>query len=612
MCGIIGYCGKDDAGETILRGLKALEYRGYDSSGIALADQNGSMSVTRSVGKISALIEKTKPNLISSSCGIGHTRWATHGAVNEANTHPHTDQWDKVAIVHNGIIENFEELKENFAPEIFTSETDTEVIAHMIALEMDNGENILHAVQNTLDKATGSFSIVVLSKLNPQKIIAARKGNASGLVVGFAKDAICVVSDITALTDIVEHITFLDADEYVEFSSKEAIFYSGAGEEIDKKELQLPFEHNVQNPGQFKHYMLKEINEQPEAILDTIRGRYQSDTGSINLEELQLSSEQILDINRVVFVGMGTSSNATLVGRHYMERFAKIPSEVDNASEFRYRQPILDKNTLVISVAQSGETVDTLAAMDEAKRAGCMQITICNNPGTQTTRIADSTLYIRCGQEISVASTKTMTASMVLMHALALYFGKIRGTLPSETEQQQINAVLHLPVALGQALELSNQVEEIASRYHSFDDFLFLGRGLGFPIAIEGALKLKEISYINAIGYAAGEMKHGPIALIDSQMPTIAIAPRDTVFEKMVSNIQQIRARQGKVIALVSHGEKSLNDLADEIIELPEIDPLLSPIVTVVPLQLLAYHIAQKRGLDIDQPRNLAKTVTVE
>ncbi|MFL2646690.1 MAG: glutamine--fructose-6-phosphate transaminase (isomerizing) [Dehalococcoidia bacterium] len=612
MCGIIGYCGKDDAGETILRGLKALEYRGYDSSGIALADQNGSMSVTRSVGKISALIEKTKPNLISSSCGIGHTRWATHGAVNEANTHPHTDQWDKVAIVHNGIIENFEELKENFAPEIFTSETDTEVIAHMIALEMDNGENILHAVQNTLDKATGSFSIVVLSKLNPQKIIAARKGNASGLVVGFAKDAICVVSDITALTDIVEHITFLDADEYVEFSSKEAIFYSGAGEEIDKKELQLPFEHNVQNLGQFKHYMLKEINEQPEAILDTIRGRYQSDTGSINLEELQLSSEQILDINRVVFVGMGTSSNATLVGRHYMERFAKIPSEVDNASEFRYRQPILDKNTLVISVAQSGETVDTLAAMDEAKRAGCMQITICNNPGTQTTRIADSTLYIRCGQEISVASTKTMTASMVLMHALALYFGKIRGTLPSETEQQQINAVLHLPVALGQALELSNQVEEIASRYHSFDDFLFLGRGLGFPIAIEGALKLKEISYINAIGYAAGEMKHGPIALIDSQMPTIAIAPRDTVFEKMVSNIQQIRARQGKVIALVSHGEKSLNDLADEIIELPEIDPLLSPIVTVVPLQLLAYHIAQKRGLDIDQPRNLAKTVTVE
>lgn len=612
MCGIIGYCGKDDAGETILRGLKALEYRGYDSSGIALADQNGSISVTRSVGKISALIEKTKPNLISSSCGIGHTRWATHGAVNEANTHPHTDQWDKVAVVHNGIIENFQELKENFPPEIFTSETDTEVIAHMIALEMDNGANILHAVQNTLEKATGSFSIVVLSKLNPHKIIAARKGNASGLVVGFAKDAICIVSDITALTDIVEHITFLDADEYVEFSSKEAIFYSGSREEIDKKELQLPFEHNVQNLGQFKHYMLKEINEQPEAILDTIRGRYQSDTGSINLEELQLSSEQILDINRVVFVGMGTSSNATLVGRHYMERFAKIPSEVDNASEFRYRQPILDKNTLVISVAQSGETVDTLAAMDEAKRAGCMQITICNNPGTQTTRIANSTLYMRCGQEISVASTKTMTASMVLMHALALYFGKIRGTLSSETEQQQIDAALHLPVALGQALELSNQVEEIASRYHSFGDFLFLGRGLGFPIAIEGALKLKEISYINAIGYAAGEMKHGPNALIDSQMPTIAIAPRDTVFEKMVSNIQQIRARQGKVIALVSHGEKSLNDLADEIIELPEIDPLLSPIVTVVPLQLLAYHIAQKRGLDIDQPRNLAKTVTVE
>ena len=612
MCGIIGYCGKDDAGETILRGLEALEYRGYDSSGIALADQNGSMSVTRSVGKISALIEKTKPNLISSSCGIGHTRWATHGAVNEANTHPHTDQLNKVAIVHNGIIENFEELKENFPPEIFTSETDTEVIAHMVALEMDNGENILHALQSTLEKATGSFSIVVLSELNPNKIVAARKGNASGLVVGFAKDAICVVSDITALTDIVEHITFLDANEYVEFSSKEAIFYNDTGEKIDKKELRLPFEHNVQSLGQFKHYMLKEINEQPEAILDTIRGRYQSDTGSINLEELQLSSEQILDINRVVFVGMGTSSNATLVGRHYMERFAKIPSEVDNASEFRYRQPILDKNTLVISVAQSGETVDTLAAMDEAKRAGCMQITICNNPGTQTTRIANSTLYMRCGQEISVASTKTMTASMVLMHALALYFGKIRGTLSSETEQQQIDAALHLPVALGQALELSNQVEEIASRYHSFGDFLFLGRGLGFPIAIEGALKLKEISYINAIGYAAGEMKHGPIALIDSQMPTIAIAPRDTVFEKMVSNIQQIRARQGKVIALVSHGEKSLNDLADEIIELPEIDPLLSPIVTVVPLQLLAYHIAQKRGLDIDQPRNLAKTVTVE
>jgi glucosamine--fructose-6-phosphate aminotransferase (isomerizing) len=295
-----------------------------------------------------------------------------------------------------------------------------------------------------------------------------------------------------------------------------------------------------------------------------------------------------------------------------MERFAKIPSEVDNASEFRYRQPILDRNTLVISVAQSGETVDTLAAMDEAKRAGCMQITICNNPDTQTTRIADATLYMKCGQEISVASTKTMTASMVLMHALALYFGKIRGTLSPETEQHQINAALHLPVAIGQALELSNQVEEIANYYHSFDNFLFVGRGLGFPIAIEGALKLKEISYINAIGYAAGEMKHGPIALIDNQMPTIAIVPRDTVFEKMISNIQQIRARQGKVIALVSHGEKSLNNLANEIIELPEVDPLLAPIVTVVPLQLFAYHIAQKRGLDIDQPRNLAKTVTVE
>jgi len=612
MCGIIGYCGNGNAGEAVLQGLKALEYRGYDSSGIALADQDGVMSITRSVGKISALIEKTKNNLIPSSYGIGHTRWATHGAVNEVNTHPHTDQFGKVAVVHNGIIENFEELKENFPLEIFTSETDTEVIAHMIALEIANGENLLQAVQNTLQKTTGSFSILVISELNPHKMVAARKGNASGLVIGFAEDAISVVSDITALTNIVEKIIFLDANEYVEISSKETNFYNATGEEIDKKTLLLPFEHNVQNLGQYKHYMLKEINEQPETILDTIRGRYQSDTGSINLQELQLSSEQIRNINRVVFVGMGTSANATLVGRHYMERFAKIPSEVDNASEFRYRQPILDRNTLVISVTQSGETVDTLAAMDEAKRAGCMQITICNNPGTQTTRIADSTLYMRCGQEISVASTKTMTASMILMHALALYFGKIRGTLSPETEQHQINAALHLPVAVGQALELSNQVEEIANYYHSFDNFLFLGRGLGFPIAIEGALKLKEISYINAIGYAAGEMKHGPIALIDSQMPTVAIVPRDTVFEKMISNIQQIRARQGKVIALVSHGEKSLNNLADEIIELPEVDPLLAPIVTVIPLQLFAYHIAQKRGLDIDQPRNLAKTVTVE
>ena len=612
MCGIVGYSGQRPAGPIVLDGLRRLEYRGYDSAGIALIEGNGELYLARATGKLDALVQHTEGQLPPATTAIGHTRWATHGKPSDRNAHPHLDPAGHIAVVHNGIIENFEALRARFPAETFASDTDTEVLAHMIAARVDDGADLLEAVRAVASEADGAYSLVVATSEEPGRIIAARIGNAGGLVVGYGDDEMHIASDLGALIAHTRRINFLEPGEFVDLTSAGAAFVDAAGAAIEKTIEVAPHDYVTAARGRYKHFMLKEISEQPDAVLDALRGRYLTDPARVELDEVPYTAEQIASINRVVLVGMGTSANSTLVGRHYVERFARIPSEVDDASEFRYRQPVLDQHTLVVSVAQSGETVDTLAAMDEARRAGCMQLTLCNTPGAQTTRVADGTLYMRAGPEVAVASTKTMGASMLLLHALALYLGRARGVLDPAVEQRQIEAALHLPVAVGQALELAPHIEQLARRYAAFENFIFLGRGLGFPIAREGALKLKEVSYIHAEGYAAGEMKHGPIALIDPRTPTVAIAPRDSVFEKMRSNIEQVRARSGEVIAVVSHGDHSLDALATDVIELPEVDPLLAPIVTVVPLQLLAYHIALQRGADIDQPRNLAKTVTVE
>ncbi|MEI6136219.1 MAG: glutamine--fructose-6-phosphate transaminase (isomerizing) [Chloroflexota bacterium] len=612
MCGIVGYTGHRPAGQIVLDGLRRLEYRGYDSAGIALFDDHQQLFVARATGKLDALLQRVEGTLPPATAGIGHTRWATHGEPSDRNAHPHLDPNGRVAVVHNGIVENFEELRVRYGPGPFLSDTDTEVLAHMLASHVERGVDLLVALRDVVAEARGAYSIVAISRDEPGRIVAARVGNAGGIVIGVGEGEHLLASDLSALLPHTRRVTFMESGEFADVRADAVLYTNAEGAPIAKAIEVLPYDPVAAVKGPYKHFMLKEIFEQPDAALDAIRGRYQTRPPHVDFEGLPLDEARARSLTRVVLVGMGTSMHAAMVGRHYFERFARLPAEVDNSAEFRYRQPVLDENTLVVSIAQSGETVDTLAAMDEARRAGCLQITLCNTPGAQTTRVADGTILLRVGPEIAVASTKTMVASMLLLHGLALRIGRLRGTLDAAVEAQQIDAALHLPAALGQALELAPQIEEIAGRYAANEDFLFLGRGLGFPIALEGALKLKEVSYIHAEGYAAGEMKHGPIALIDENMPTLAIAPRDEVFDKMRSNIEQVRARRGPVIAVVSAGDRSLEGVASDIIELPEVDPLLAPIVTVVPLQLLAYYNATHRGADVDQPRNLAKTVTVE
>ena len=610
MCGIIGYIGEKPVVPVLIDGLRRLEYRGYDSAGVALV-RDGDIEVRRSAGKLARLEEAIAEQPVDGEYGLGHTRWATHGRPTEENAHPHRDCTGRIVVVHNGIIENYLPLKLELETQghRFATETDTEIIAHLVEREMRD-DGLEQAVRRALTQVRGLFGMVLLAADDPHKLVAVRNGPP--IVVGMGDREFLVASDVPAVLSHTRDVVFLGDGEMAVITRDGVAFTDLGGVPVDTTTQRITWDPVMAEKAGYKHFMLKEIYEQPDAVLDALRGRYLSDPSRVSLDEVPYTAEQIATINRVVLVGMGTSSNSTLVGRHYFERFARIPSEVDNASEFRYRQPVLDEHTLVVSVAQSGETVDTLAAMDEAQRAGCMQITLCNTPGAQTTRVADGTLHMRSGPEVAVASTKTMSASMLLLHALALYLGRQRGVLDDGLEAQQVEAALHLPVAIGQTLELASQIQEIAKHYAAFDDFLFLGRGLGFPIAMEGALKLKEVSYIHAEGYAAGEMKHGPIALIDPQTPTVAIAPRDSVFDKMRSNIEQVRARSGEVIAIVTKGDNSLDDLVTDSIELPEVDPLLAPLVSVIPLQLLSYYIALERGADIDQPRNLAKTVTVE
>ncbi|MCI0850290.1 MAG: glutamine--fructose-6-phosphate transaminase (isomerizing) [Chloroflexi bacterium] len=614
MCGIIGYAGSREAGPLLLEGLQRLEYRGYDSAGLAVLDGEGRLQWRKRVGKLANLTASLEGVYPPGTVGLAHTRWATHGKPSDENAHPHLDCDGEIAVVHNGIVENYQQLGQELLAQghRLTSETDTEVIAHLIEAKLREGEGLLDALRYAVNRIEGSAAILALSRSEPGRLVAARKGSAGGIVVGYGDNEHFLASDLPALLPETRRVAFLGDGELVELSGESVRYADLAGRPIEKRPQAIPLDPVAAAKGVYKHFMLKEIMEQPQCVLDTVRGRVLFDPPSVALPELDGMADVLRSVERVVLVAMGTSLHAAMVGRHYIEKVAGIPAEVDNASEFRYRNPLIGPETLVISVAQSGETVDTLEAMHDVQRRGSPQITICNTPGAQSTRIADATLYTRCGPEIGVASSKTLTASMVALYLLSCHLGRLRGHLDERQLRELIAPLAHIPNLMGQVLQRAPHYEELAQRFHRLHDFLFLGRGLQYPVAMEGALKLKELSYIHAEGYPAGEMKHGPIALIDEQMPTIAIAVRDGLREKMLSNIEQVRARDGMVVGVVNDGDDELAAKVDHVIEVPETTPLLLPLLTVVPLQLLAYHIAVWRGCDVDQPRNLAKTVTVE
>ena len=614
MCGIMGYVGSRPAGPILIDGLRRLEYRGYDSAGIAVLESNGGLSIHKRVGKLEALASAVADRWPNGNEGIGHTRWATHGKPSDANAHPHADCSGDVVVIHNGIVENYLHLKEELlaAGHTFASETDTEVIPHLIEHYIKEGGDLVTALQSTIARLEGAHAIVAMSRAEQGTLVTARVGNAGGVTIGYGGGENFLASDLPALLPHTRRVAFLNDREVARLTAGNVSYWDSKGRPIEREPQEVPYDPVSAAKGRYKHFMLKEIMEQPESILDTVRGRAQFAPPAVELEDVTLSDEQLARVQRVVLVGMGTSLHAAMIGRHYIERIAGIPAEVDNASEYRYRQPIVGPETLLISVGQSGETVDTLAAMDEAKRKGALQITVCNVVGSQATRVADGTVYTRCGLEIGVCSTKTFTASVTALYLLACYLGQKRGYIDRERMAGFLEPLARVPYLAGEMTRRQAEFERLAHPFYRYDDFLYLGRGIQFPVAMEGALKLKEISYIHAEGYPAGEMKHGPIALIDREMPVIAIALRDELHDKMMSNIEQVKAREGTVIALGSEGDEELAAKADHVIYVPDSSPMLAPIFTTIPLQFFAYHIAVLRGCDVDQPRNLAKTVTVE
>ena len=614
MCGIIGYAGRRQAAELLLQGLSTLEYRGYDSAGIAVVGSDGNTSVHKRVGKLSNLQTALNGDMPEGKLGIGHTRWATHGAPSDTNAHPHIDCNGDVVVVHNGIVENYQDLRRDLTDRghLFTSQTDSECIPHLIEDGIEKGQTLEEAVTAAAQLIRGASAVVAFSTRDPGKIVGLRLGNAGGIVVGKNDDGVFLSSDLPALLPHTRNVYYLNAGEIAVLNAEGMAFTRVDGTSTTKLPTNIPYDPLSSAKGAYSHFMHKEIHEQPEAIVNGLRGRISFEDQSVDLAELGLSDELVASINRVVFLGMGTSLHAAMIGRHWMEALARIPCEYDNSSEFRYRSPILDSRTLVVSVCQSGETVDTLAAMELARDLGVQQVTLCNYPGTQTTRIAGHTLMIRAGLEIGVAASKTFTSSLISLLLLALEIGTRRGHIGPERRQALVSEITGLPDMLGSMLTDESVYREIARKYGRQSDFLFLGRGLGFPMAMEGALKLKEISYIHAEGYPAGEMKHGPISLIDEDMPVVAIAPTDSLRDKMQSNISEVRARGGNVIAVVSDGDTETAALADDVIAVPKASEIMNPFPVSIAMQLIAYHIGVRRGCDIDQPRNLAKTVTVE
>ncbi len=603
MCGIIGYVGDRKAVPVLLYGLQRLEYRGYDSAGIAVIDkEKNKIIVEKQVGKIKDLQEFLWNKKIEGTIGIGHTRWATHGEPSIVNAHPHISQKGTISVVHNGIIENYLELRKELEEKgyEFKSETDTEVIAHLF--EDLYEENLLKTSFKVVKKLKGAYAVGVISTLEPDKILAIKKG--SPLIIGLGKGENLIASDIPAVLEYTKDIIALDDGEIAVIEKNNVEIYNFEGKKVEKKPFHVDWDVSIAEKAGFKHFMLKEIFEQPRTIGDTIVGCFSNPN-----EEL---FNMVKGIKRVIIIACGTSYHAGLVGKFWIEKFARIPVEVDYASEFRYRNYIVDDETLLIGISQSGETADTRFALLDAKKQGAKIVSIVNVVGSSLARESDYVLYTYCGPEIGVAATKTFTAQLVVLFMFALRTGLVKGKVPKEKIEYFHNELNKLPSIVEEMLKNSDYIKDIASKYQNSNDFLFLGRGLNYPIALEGALKLKEISYIHAEGYPAGEMKHGPIALIDEKLPVVCVTPQDSLYEKMLSNVQEVKARKGRIISVGNENDEELKNISEDYIYIPEVEEHLYPIVSIIPLQLLSYHIATLLGKDVDQPRNLAKTVTVE
>ncbi|MDH4226816.1 MAG: glutamine--fructose-6-phosphate transaminase (isomerizing) [Deltaproteobacteria bacterium] len=606
MCGIVGYIGDRNAQDVIIDGLKRLEYRGYDSAGIAIIHDK-KIDLKRSEGKLENLAKKAAKKPAAGHVGIGHTRWATHGRPSEENAHPHVE--GGVAVVHNGIIENYLSLREELkkAGSTFKSETDTEIIAHLVNAEVERGKDLETAVRDAIKRLKGAYAIAVISKNDPSKIVGAKQD--CPLVVGLGEGEAILSSDITAILSTTRKAIFLEDGEVVVITKDSIDVTTVDGKEVAKKPRTIDWSPVMAEKEGYRHFMLKEIHEQPRAVTDTFRGLLMEEKGDVFLNEFSIDLKKV---SRVCMIACGTSWHAAMAGKYMLEEMARIPCEVDLASEFRYRSPIIGKDTLVIAVSQSGETADTLAAVKEVKRKGAQVLAVVNVIESAIAREATWTFYTHAGPEIGVASTKSFTTQLTALFTIALFIARRNETIKQQAATELIKELLKIPHKIETALASEKHIEDIAKKYFHARDFLYLGRGVNFPMALEGALKLKEISYIHAEGYAAGEMKHGPIALIDEEMPVVVIAPHDAHYPKMLGNIEEVKARGGRVIALINDGDKEVSTKADDVIIVPSAPHHLTPILMSVPLQLLAYHIAVQKGTDVDQPRNLAKSVTVE
>ncbi|MDQ3399546.1 MAG: glutamine--fructose-6-phosphate transaminase (isomerizing) [Chloroflexota bacterium] len=614
MCGIVGYVGPREAQPLLLGGLRRLEYRGYDSAGVAI-QHDGTLSVTRAEGKLDNLANALHRNALAGTTGIGHTRWATHGRPTEHNAHPHVDCGSVTAVIHNGIIENFAALKAPLqrSGHSFTSDTDTEVVVHLVEDQLTAGRSLEEAALVVLPKLEGAAALAFVSASDPDKIVAARISNAGGVIVGYGEGENFIASDMTALIEHTRSVSFLEAGEVAVVTRDAVRFYRLDGTRIEKTVSKVTGDPIAAAKSGYKHFMAKEIHEQPRAISDTLLGRVDRATGRVLFDEnLRLTDELVRAIPRITFVACGTAYHAALIGKYLVERLARIPCDADIASEYRYREPIVTEGQLVVAVTQSGETVDTLAAMEEGRKRGARLLTIVNVVGSEASRVSDDVIFLHTGPEIAVASTKAYTAMLVDIYLFAIYLAQRRGTIVPELAGKLLAEAFHLPTLMDAVLGEESKIKALAHRYHQARDFLYLGRGVNYPTALEGALKLKELSYIHAEGTAGGEMKHGINALIDEHMPVVAIALRDSTYRKMVSNIEEVRARAGVVIALAHDDDEEIGGTPEEVIRIPRTNELLSPALAVVPLQLLAYHISDRRGNDVDQPRNLAKSVTVE
>jgi len=620
MCGIVGYVGNKQVVPLIIDGLRKLEYRGYDSAGIAVVDDDHKLSLRRAEGKLRNLEEAIRLNPLDGNYGIGHTRWATHGRPTEENAHPHRDQSGKVVVVHNGIIENYLTLKERLQAEghDFKTETDTEVVAHLIGHYIENeGLSLELAVRKTVKELKGIFALSIISVDEPDTIISVREGPP--VVIGLGDGEFFVASDIPPILQHTRDVFFL-GDREIAILTKDSVRVTDFdGNVVEPERQRITWDPIMAEKGGFKHFMLKEIYEQPRAVRDTVQGRVSLDTGKVYLEPMDITEEDFRSVTSVKIAACGTSWHAGLAGKYMIEAIARVPVDVDYASEFRYRDPVLTENDLIIVISQSGETADTIAAMREAKQAGCKILAICNVQGSMITREADGTILTHAGPEIGVASTKAFTAQMVALYLFALYLGEVRGQIDEERAKKLAQDLAELPLKIEQLLNDADSIEELSKEFFRVQDFLYLGRGINFPVALEGALKLKEISYIHAEGYPAGEMKHGPNALIDEKLPVVVVNTRENGnagselrYEKTHSNIVEVKSRDGIIISVLTEGDTMSSKVSNHVIEIPATSDLLGPILSVVPLQLLSYHIAVRRGCDVDQPRNLAKSVTVE